>query len=644
MEGERQESCACARTSSGRRAKHPVRWARAAVLVLVLLVSSFGLGGVEVADAASGTTLRIGLIEPIDSMNPFIGVTDNAYLFWQFIYEDLITVDENMQPKPNLARSWYAVPEYEPLGSVWQYNLTQNASWHRDGEPFTADDVVFTIEMQIGINFATVWAYQPDTALIKSIEKMDDYTVRIHYQDLEGNPSPCPFAESLMIPIIPKYVWEEMDVSERVFSYENLWPIGTGPFMCTEHTEDEYRSGDPIILLKNPDYHGAIERNDTIDFDRVMLVFYLEPSAMFTDIQRGEIDVAAFNAASFQNLEAWLSNNPDAPIETYSGLQCTGFSVEMGVCMQDNSLNNLRRDPAVMKAMAYATNKEFIKNSIYRGYAETGSTIISPVYGDFYWEPGPEEVYAFNLTKANETLDAAGYYWGSNGIRRAGVGNAYGIQDTPLSFEIVVEEELMEDRDTATKLREDFRKIGIELRPRYVSIGLWSTLIYGYSYELTLTYWSGDPDPAYLLYTQTSHCIGDWSENGYSNLRYDENYSKYVTAATYEEQKEAIHNCQKLMYEDAAFVVTTYPYGCWGWRTDGFSGWGDWGENPGRQLANFWSANPLYFDLVPLKTDDDSNIALYAAIGAVFVMAVVAAVWLIRKRGGGGKEEDVRLP
>jgi len=607
-----------------------------------LLLAALGMAGTRGAEANGGTTLRIGLIEPIDSLNPFIGVTDNAYLFWQFIYEDLITVDEDMQPKGNLATSWYAVPEYEPFGSVWQYNLSRNTTWH-DGEPFDADDVVFTIEMQIGINFATVWAYQPGTALISEAERIDEYTVRIHYQDLDGNPSPCPSAESLMIPIIPRHVWEGMDVSERVFSYENLWPVGTGPFMCTEHTEDEYRSGDPIILLRNPDYHGDVERGDTIDFDRVILVFYLEPSAMFTDIQRGTLDVAAFNAANFENLEAWLASNPDAPIETYSGLQCTGFSVEFSVCMQDNTLNNLRRDPAVMKAMAHATNKEFIKNRIYKGYAEIGSTIIPPVYGDLYWEPGPEEIYSFDLAKANQTLDEAGYYWGPNGIRMAGVGNAYGPADDPLSFEIIVEQELMEDKDTAIKLREDFRKIGIQIEPRYVSIGLWSTLIYNYNYELMLTYWSGDPDPAYLLYTQTSFCVGDWSENGYENPLYDENYTKYITAATYEEKKTAIHNCQKLMYEDAAFVVTTYPYGCWGWRTDSFSGWGDWEEHSGRQLANFWSANQLYFDLVPLKGDDDTSLMLYAVAGLAIVAAVIVVVWFIRRRGGD-KEEDVRLP
>jgi peptide/nickel transport system substrate-binding protein len=600
------------------------------------------MAGTRTSEAASGTTLRIGLIEPIDSLNPFMGVTDNAYLFWQFIYEDLITVDEDMNPKPNLATSWYAVPEYEPLGSVWQYNLTRNATWH-DNEPFDADDVVFTIQMQTGINFDTVWAYQPSTALIDSIEKIDEFTVRIHYKDLQGNPSHVPFAESLMIPIIPKHIWGQMDVSGMAFDFENLWPIGTGPFMCTKYTKDEYKSGDPLILLKNPDYHGAIERGDTIDFDRVILVFYLEPSAMFTDIQRGAIDVAAFNAASFQNLEAWLISNPTAPIETYSGLQCTGFSVELGICMQPNTLNNLRRDPAVIKAMAYATNKEFIKNSIYRGYAETGSTIISPVYGDLYWAPSPEDAYTFDLAKANQTLDDAGYYWGSDGIRRAGVGNAYGFEGTKLMFEIIVEQELMEDRDTATKLREDFRKVGIQIEPRYVSIGLWSKLIYGYSYELTLTYWSGDPDPSYLLYTQTSYCIEDWSENGYENPRYDENYSRYIKATTHEEKKAAIHNCQKLMYEDAAFIVTTYPYGCWGWRTDSFSGWGDWGAHPGRQLANFWSANQLYFDLVPLRDDDTSSLVLYGAIAAGVVAAVVVAAWFIRRRGGE-KEEDVRLP
>jgi peptide/nickel transport system substrate-binding protein len=91
------------------------------------------------------------MIEAIDSLNPFIGVNDNAYIFYGLVYDYLTSVDQDMNIKPNLALSWNIVPTSdpamiqsgEPYGSVWQYNLTHDATWH-DGEPFDADDVVFT--------------------------------------------------------------------------------------------------------------------------------------------------------------------------------------------------------------------------------------------------------------------------------------------------------------------------------------------------------------------------------------------------------------------------------------------------------------------------------------------------------------------
>jgi len=620
------------------------RVALAVLFAGALVISSLALADLRRASAVDSTTLRIGMIEPIDSLNPFIGVTDNAYIFWGYIYDYLIAVDQDLNPKPNLAKSWYPLPDAEPFGSVWQYNLTHEAKWH-DDEPFDADDVVFTIDMQTGVNFVTVWAYQPYTALIDFAEKVDDYTVRIHYMNLEGDPSPCPFADALMIPILPEHIWGTMSVSNRVFDFENFWPIGTGAFMCTENTEDEFKAGDPLILLRNPDYYGATEYGETIDFERLILLFYLEPSAMFTDIQRGAIDLAAFNPANYDLLDDWLDDNPAEPIGTYAGLQCTGFSVEISVCMKANDGNNLRTDPAVIRAMAYATDKQFINNNIYRGYGEIGSTIFSPIYGDSYWTPGPDETYDFDLAKANASLDAGGYYWGTDGFRHS-PGNAYDtVVDKRLSFEVVIEEELMEDRDTFTILREDYEKVGIELKPRYVSVGQWSTLVYDYLFDLTLTYWSGDPDPSYLLYTQTSYCIDDWSENAYNSPFYDQNYSKYINASTEEDRLEYIHNCQKLMYNDSAFIVYSYPYGCWAWRTDSFSGWGDWEAHPGRQLANFWTSNPLYFDLVPLDTGGGgiSGTAFMVIIGAVVAIVVVVAL-LMLKRKGGSQEEDIRLP
>jgi peptide/nickel transport system substrate-binding protein len=575
----------------------------------------------------SMTTLRIGMVQSIDSLNPFIGINDNAYIFYGLVYDYLICLDEDLQPKPNLAVSWNIVDEYEPYGSVWQYNLTQNAYWH-DGEKVDADDVVFTFNYQINEKWVAMWAYQPYTLLVSSVEKVDDYTVRLHFE-MDGEPVACSFGDSLMMPIVPEHYWNEIHYIDAGFSHINPKPIGSGPFRCTDDTYNEFLRGDRLILYKNEEYHGPAEYGKEIQFDRLVLENYLEPAALLADLQRGAIDIAQFDAPTYMSLVDWLEKNPTDDIYTHAGRKCTGYSVEIGICMKDAAgQNNLRRDHEVRKAMAHATDKAFIVDHIYRGLGEIGSTILSPIYPEWYWEPTGDEVYQYDLDLANEILDDAGYLWNDDHtVRYAPVGHPWNNagEDLQLRFDMVVEQEIIEDRATAQFLVEEWAHVGILIEPLYVDTALWGTLVYGGQFDTMLTYWSGDPDPNYLLYVQSTDALDGWSENWYSNPDYDENYTLSVLEVDQEARLEYVYNCQRMMYEDAAFIVTAYPFECTAWRTDHFSGWGDWQAHPGRALSNFWTANDLYFDLVPISSDEPPFVILDNVAGPADVALEVTA-------------------
>jgi peptide/nickel transport system substrate-binding protein len=596
----------------------------AVVLSFLMVLSAVPMKPFSDAVAAGQTTLRIGMMEPIDSLNPQIGINDNAYVFYGLVYDFLISVNDDLGPKPNLAESWYRVPDAVPYGSVWQYNLTHNAMWH-DGEPFTAADVVFTMSYQTDLNWSTMWAYQPYTLLIDYAEAVDPYTVRIHFMNPDtGVPTACTFGDSLMIPILPEHIWKSIPVAQGAFSYANSNPVGTGPFMCTERIYDEFLSGNRITLVRNPDYHL-----EPVKFDRLILEFYLEATAMVIDLQRGAIDLAALTAPSYANLLAWLESHPSAPIGTYAGLTCTSYSIDIGTCMKYNSdpdYNPLRMDPAVMEAMALATDKEFIRDNIYMGFAEVGYSLMSPIYGGLYWEPNATERYDYSIEEANQILDAAGYTVDSDGIRRCAPDNPYkGFKDR-LELKILVEIELPEDVATAKFLKDEWREIGIDLEVDLVDAGTWNNIVYGGNYDLCISYWSGDPDPNYIIYTQTEKALEGWSENWYYSEEYDENYTKSVLELDVASRIQYVKNCEKHTYEDKAWIVTVYPYGCYGWREDHFTGWGDWGLDPGRQLANFWSANQLFFDLEPVSTNEPPSVLFDLAAG-VNGTAVQVTAW-----------------
>ncbi|OGS43480.1 MAG: hypothetical protein A3K76_07390 [Euryarchaeota archaeon RBG_13_57_23] len=579
--------------------------------MFVLVFSVVPIKPTANADAAI-TTLRIGMIEPIDSLNPFIGVNDNAYIFYGLVYDFLMCVDEDLNPAPNLALSWHVVPDELPLGSVWQYNLTQNAYWH-DGEPFDADDVVFTFNYQIGLNWTDMWAYQPYTVLVDSVERVDEYTVRVHYKDFQGNPAPASYGASMMLPIVPEHYWSKILPSAAGFSHTNPKPLGTGPFICTDQTYSEFLTGDRLILYRNPDYHGFTDFGWDIKFERLILEFYLEPSALVTDIQRGGIDIAELSPPHYKNLVDWLAANPTSSIGIDNSLKCTQYSKEISICMSDQSgadTNLLRLDPVVRQAMAHATNKTFICDAIFKGYAEEGASIISPISPYWYWEPSPDEEYYFSVEKANELLDSAGYnLWDDDHkYRKSTPGLSFQWQDKTytfpdskvLEFEVVVEAELYEDLEVYNYLEEAWAECGIKLTPRVVNSALWGVIVYGGYFDLTITYWSGDPDPNYLVYIQSTYSLNGWSENWYSSPLYDENYTNSLLEQDPVQRQEYIRNCQYWDYIDAAFIVYCYPHGCHAWRNDHYTGWGDWKAHPGRSLANFWSANPLFFDLEPV--------------------------------------------
>lgn len=581
------------------------------VITLVLVLTPAFRLATSTSAQDEEIVLRIGLLGEIDHLNPFIGMNDSARIFYGLVYDNLISLDEDLEPKPNLATDWCIVDEYEPYGSVWQYNLTQNAYWH-DGEKLDADDVVFTFEYQIGDKWVAMWAHQPYTILIQSVEKVDDYAVRLHFAR-DGEPTACSFGDSLMIPIVPEHYWRDIHYVDAGFSHTNPQPIGSGPFKCTEQTYVEYLGGEGLTLQTHNDYHGEPEYGYEVKFDALVLKPYPEQTDLLEDFKEGAISLAQFDSTTYSTLLDWLDENPSDEILANAVPKCTGLSAEISVCMRPDSWGNLLRlDPAVRLAMAHATDKQSIVEQIYGGYAETGSTLIAPVLPDWNWEPEGEEVTEYDINLANETLDNAGYLWDyQHTTRYAPEGHPWNptAYDAPLEFDLIVDQNIAEDCAVALFLAEEYAKIGIDIDPVYVDTALWGTIVYGGAYDLALTRWSGDPDPNYLLFTQTTDALGGWSENWNSNPEYDENYSASVLETDREERRIYVENCQKHMYHDNAFIVYAYPHELCAWRTDTFTVWGDWEAHPGRAISNHWTANDLYFDLMPFDRSPPNTTA-----------------------------------
>ncbi|MEM4262698.1 MAG: ABC transporter substrate-binding protein, partial [Thermoplasmata archaeon] len=359
---------------------HSIKKSALAIGVALIMVSiGFQVLITEIVAADTGTrTLTIAMAEPIDSANPYVCINDNSYVFVAFIYGSLTKPDENGTPSPDLARSWWFMngsyaaatgsdfsnlvvknPNDWPLGSIWEYNLTDNAFWS-DGIPFNADDVIFSFNMQIGPNFATYWSYQPYTRWIAQAEKIDDYKVRIFYADIDtGEPFPIAFGDNVYIPIMPAHIFASQPLSYIAMEWNGAPTIGTGPWIATQNLIDELVAQETVTLRKNPYYRftdpedgtekglGYVEGKDT-QVDQIKLKFFSEETTLALAIRNGNADCGKIQANTFLS---WQQDEGlPRSISLMSMVSATDYSKQIVINDFEDApgtLNPLRLDPAV---------------------------------------------------------------------------------------------------------------------------------------------------------------------------------------------------------------------------------------------------------------------------------------------------------
>ena len=124
-----------------------------------------------------------------------------------------------------------------------------------------------------------------------------------------------------------------------------------------------------------------------------------------------------------------------------------------------------------------------------------------------------------------------------------------------------------------------------------------SAEVYGGLTDTYIWYWSGDPDPNYLLSIESGYTLDGWNDNYWNNATYNQLYVEHLAATNPTQRQSIVRAAEKLNYESAAYIVYIFPYGEWAYRTDLWTNWGDWNAHPYRQMDAFWRANPLFFDL-----------------------------------------------
>ncbi len=282
------------------------------------------------------------------------------------IYDNLLFFDENNDPQPALAESY----EISDDGLVYTFNLRQDVSFH-NGEPFTADDVVFTIE------YAST---SPNAAellsIVESVETPDDYTVVI-----TTSTTSAPFFGELCGDQFPIYNREAV---EAVDTY-GTEPVGTGAYKFVSHA-----AGDSLSFEANEDYFRGAPAIKTLTY-RILSDAFTAGVAL----ESGDIDIIwASDAAT----AATLQGNPDLVVEPSANVRVNYLILNTEQAPLDNKL--------VRQAINYAIDRETIQDIVDEGMSEIKDDMAMP-WMNAYSEPSIH--YSLDVEKALSLMAEAGY-------------------------------------------------------------------------------------------------------------------------------------------------------------------------------------------------------------------------------------------
>lgn len=226
------------------------------------------------ATSTSAETLRYAYRIDPNSLDPY-ALAETFTLAWLGnLYEPLVTRGKDLELVPGLAESW---ENTEP--NIWRFHLRQGVTFH-DGQPFTADDVIFSVDRVKGEGSDMGYT----VGSVTEVRKVDDSTVDFV---MEG-PNPILPQQITSFYIMDKEWAEENGATEpssvkagvENFATNNL--NGTGPFMI-----DERQVGVQTVFVPNPNWWGEQEHNLT----RVIYTPVESDATRVAALLSGELDM-----------------------------------------------------------------------------------------------------------------------------------------------------------------------------------------------------------------------------------------------------------------------------------------------------------------------------------------------------------------
>lgn len=427
---------------------------------VILVIGSLIIGGIfwyyshTIVVAKKGGNLVEGVVGQPTTLNPIFASTEIDQEMSSLVYGGLLKSDGKGGVVNDLADSY----EKSEDGRHWVVRLRKDVYWH-DGVPFTADDVIFTINailnLDTGSPYRTSWQGV-------TVTKISDYTLTL---DLK-----TPYAffeENLKQKIIPKHIFGDIPLANMAdLSSYNFEPIGTGPYVYKKFDATKKGYINYYYFVANPHYY-----NGQPNINSYTIKFYKSESEAMKAFDYHQINlISNLSASSLEKI------NRKYKLFQFSLPQY--FAVFL-----NSSISKPLSDRNVRYALNYATNRQEIIQQVFNGLAESAE---GPVLS---WMPGYDNslTYRYSVDKAKEILANGGWKDADGDGILEKVMNK-NESSTLLKFTLITPSTdfLIE---TASLLKKQWKEIGADveikivdssdLQSNYLATRMYDALIYG---------------------------------------------------------------------------------------------------------------------------------------------------------------------
>jgi peptide/nickel transport system substrate-binding protein len=620
----------------------PKSWRRPALAGIIVILLTGLVWGMATALAASGSpsgspaaaptappsdgkiTLRVGWLADPDNLNPFLGTTSSAYTVWYMNYDPLVGINPaDMTPSKEigLASDWSSSAD----GKTWTFTIRPDVKW-QDGQPLTAADIAFTINLIVDNQNATWISY---LSTVSKATAVDDHTVRIDC----NHAAPSMLVNLAAFPILPEHIWSKIPKQEVFNSLPNKPPlIGSGPFKCVEWKKSDY-----LVMEANKDYWRGPPH-----VDQVVFMMFTNPDTMGQEMKAGTID------ACDGLLDAQMRMLDGTPgIETkavmVNGYDELGFNCYTG----PSGGNPVLKDYKFRQALQWAVDKQKLCDIAYGGMAKPADTVVTADYyhnPDWHWTPPADQAYTFDLEKAKAALDAAGYKDSDgDGIRED-------KQGKPIELRLWARTEYPQGVTCGKFMANWFREIGLKIAFTAIDDGAlldaqYKTVdgVFTPDYDMFEWGWYNDIDPSIELAYFTTGQINNWSDSAWSYAPYDELYKQQSTEMDQAKRLQMIYDLQKMIYEQSPYIPLAFSNDTEAWNTERWSDWVEMPANVGNVVFPPYGYE-TYYSVRPATsghtTSQAGKTGVLVIIGVVVVVVLGILIYVFIKR----RTESVNEP